>query len=112
VVPLNLFEVSDVEAVTNVLLREPSRGTRGEREMTATAAEGLPARALPAEREEQVHHEGPDGGGPEQAGEECDALHRAASGSRGHAVTVLFCLVVVQVTWLAALTYGAYSLLR
>jgi hypothetical protein len=112
VVPLNLFEVSDVEEVTNVLFRELSCGTRGEREMTATAAEGLPARALPGERDEQVRHHGPHGRTPEEARNETEILHRAGSGSRGHAVTILFCLVIVQVTWLAALTYGAYSLLR
>ncbi|HEU5371782.1 MAG TPA: hypothetical protein VFU51_05280 [Gaiellaceae bacterium] len=78
--------------------------------MTATAAEGLPARALPGESDEQLHQEGPDGRTPEQTGDGAETPHRA--GGRAVAGTVLFCLVIVQISWLAALTYGAYSLLR
>lgn len=81
--------------------------------MTTTAAEGLPARALPDERDEEVRDEGPDGGAPEEAREQADVrMQSAGSRSRGHVVTVLFCVVVVQGAWLAALLYGAYSLLR
>jgi hypothetical protein len=79
--------------------------------MTASAAEGLPAGALPGERDEDVRHEGPDGHTPEEVGEP-ERLHRAGARNRDHAATILFCLATVQVTWLAALMYGAYLLVR
>lgn len=81
--------------------------------MTVTAAEGLPARALPGERDEQVHDERPAAGAPGEARNQVEVrLQPAPSGSRGHTVTVLFCLAGVQLAWLAALLYGAYALLR
>jgi hypothetical protein len=60
--------------------------------MASTAAEGSRVRAPAGERDEQAQDR--------------------PSGSRGRAIAVLLCLVVVQLAWLAALTYGAYSLLR
>ena len=81
--------------------------------MTVSAAEGLSARPLPGERDQHVHDEGPDARAPEEGDEELEVQPRPGSrGGRGHTVTVLFCLVVVQLAWLAALTYGALSLLR
>jgi hypothetical protein len=61
--------------------------------MTTTAAEELPGR-VDEKRDENAS--------PEPAG----------PASRSHAAAVLACLVIVQVTWLAGLAYGAYSLLR
>jgi len=80
--------------------------------MSATAARGTPADALPGEGNEQVHDDGPDGRAPEDADDQVDVrLHGAWSGSRGHAATVLFLLGLVEATWLAALLYAAYILL-
>jgi hypothetical protein len=80
--------------------------------MSLTAADGFPAGALPGERDEQAHDAGPDGGAAEDAQHEAEVRPAARLGGRGHAATILLCLVVVQVTWLAALLYGVYALLR
>lgn len=81
--------------------------------MTVGAAQDLAARALPGDQHERVHDGRPEGRTPEESDEEREVQpHQVSRGGRGQTVTVLFCLVVVQLAWLAALTYGALSLLR
>lgn len=80
--------------------------------MTASAAEGLRAPAPPGERDEQDHGGGPDGRSLEAApaGRPDIRPAGAASRKRGRTTTVLFCLLAVQIAWLAVLAYGAYAL--
>ena len=79
---------------------------------TARAAEDSRVFGLHAEPE-QVQHPDPDGRAPEERDHQADVeVPAGALRMRIHVVTVLLCIVAAQLAWLAALTWGLYSLLH
>jgi len=82
--------------------------------MTTTAvADELLGRGLSDRQRQHVGDGRPDGHAPKQANEQPDVeVIASVVGTRLHEVTVLSILAATQLSWMAALGYGLFQILK